>query len=132
MRLLERLLRKPKASLYDRLGPEAVDAAVDSLYRKVLADKRLSRFFEDADLDRLRHKQKVFVSMAIGGPIKYNGADLGKAHAHLLKWGLNDQHYDWVLDHLRTALWELHVGEDDIAVAIQGLERYRDEVMGRR
>lgn len=131
MRLRDRFFGKPTTSLYDRLGPEAIDAAVDFLYRKALEDKQISRFFEEADLDRLRHKQKVFVSMALGGP-KYTGMGLSRAHDHLLRWGLDDTHFDRVLEHLRTALRELQVGEADIEVAIQGLEGYRDDVMGRR
>lgn len=129
LKFLERFLPKPKTSLYDRLGPDAVDAAVDALYRKILADNRISRFFEDTDLDRLRHKQKVFVSMALGGP-KYPGIDLGKCHAPLLKFGLSDQHFDWVLDHLENVLRDLHLAEEDIAVAIHGLEGTRAEVLG--
>ncbi len=44
-------------SLYERLGGEpAVNAAVDIFYRKVLADTRISRFFETADME----KQAVF------------------------------------------------------------------------
>ena len=130
VKFLGGLFQKPKTSLYDRLGPDAVDAAVDALYRKILADTRISRFFEDTDMDKLRHKQKVFVSMALGGP-KYPGIDLRKAHAPSLKYGLSDQHFDWVLDHLENVLRDLQVAEEDIAVAIQGLEGTRAEVLGR-
>ena len=41
------------SSLYDRLGgASALDAAVDLFYRKVLADERISRFFDDVDMER--------------------------------------------------------------------------------
>ncbi|HXW69874.1 MAG TPA: group 1 truncated hemoglobin [Methylocella sp.] len=130
LKYLGRLLQKPKTSLYDRLGPDAVDAAVDALYRKILADNRISRFFEDTDLDRLRHKQKMFVRMALGGP-KNPDIDLGKCHTPLLKFGLSDQHFDWVLAHLENVLRDLRVAEEDIAAAIQGLEGTRSEVLGR-
>ena len=40
------------ATIYEELGGEpAVDAAVDIFYRKVLADERISRFFDDIDMD---------------------------------------------------------------------------------
>ena len=39
-------------SLYERIGGEAaVNAAVDIFYRKVLADDRISHFFETVDMD---------------------------------------------------------------------------------
>ena len=49
-------------SLYDQIGGEAaVDAAVDIFYRKVLADDRISQFFEDVDMERQAAKQKSFL-----------------------------------------------------------------------
>ena len=48
-------------SLYEQLGgAPAVDAAVDVFYRKVLSDDRVSRFFDDVDMDRQIAKQKSF------------------------------------------------------------------------
>jgi len=38
---------EPTKSLYERIGGEdAVNAAVDVFYRKVLADDRINKFFE--------------------------------------------------------------------------------------
>jgi truncated hemoglobin YjbI len=85
MGLLDRFLKKNKTALYYRLGEETLDAAVDLLYRKVLDDPSISHFFEDVDIDRLRYRQKMFLTMALGGPNKYKGRDLTRAHAHLLK-----------------------------------------------
>ena len=51
-------------SLYDQLGGEpAVNAAVDIFYRKVLADDRISRFFEGVDMEEQAAKQKAFLTM---------------------------------------------------------------------
>ena len=58
----------PTLSLFDQLGGEpAVEAAVDIFYRKVLSDDRISRFFEDVDMDRQRAKQKAFLTMDLAG-----------------------------------------------------------------
>ena len=46
------------STLYDKLGgPEALEAAVDLFYEKVLADERLSGFFEGTNMMRLVIKQ---------------------------------------------------------------------------
>ena len=53
------------SSLYERLGGEkAVNAAVEHFYRRVLADGRIARFFQDVDMDEQIAKQKSFLTMA--------------------------------------------------------------------
>lgn len=48
----------PNGTLYDKLGgPEALEAAVDLFYEKVLADERLKYFFEGTNMMRLVIKQ---------------------------------------------------------------------------
>ena len=37
-------------------------------YRKVLADERISRFFDDVDMERQAAKQKAFLTMVTSGP----------------------------------------------------------------
>ena len=47
-----------QGTLYDKLGgPEALEAAVDLFYEKVLADERLAPFFEGTNMMRLVIKQ---------------------------------------------------------------------------
>ncbi len=74
-------------TLFDQLGGEAaVNAAVDIFYRKVLADHRINRFFDNVDMEKQAAKQKAFLTMAFGGPHNYTGEDMRKGHAHLVKW----------------------------------------------
>ena len=48
----------PGNTLYDKLGgPEALEAAVDLFYDKVLADEKLKGFFEGTNMMRLVIKQ---------------------------------------------------------------------------
>lgn len=131
MGLRGRFFKRQKTSLYERLGEEAIDTVVDYLYREVLVDKHISRFFEDVDLDKLRYKQKMFLTMALGGPNKYTGRDLRRAHGPLLKWGLDDTHFDRILEILRDALRHIQVSEEDIEAAIRNLEPFRNDVLVR-
>ena len=118
--------------LYDRIGEEpAVEAAVDLFYRKVLADDRISHFFDDIDMDVQRAKQKSFLSMVFGGPHNYTGKDMRTAHKPLVDRGLNDSHFDAVAGHLQDTLSELGVGSDliDQVMALAGSTR--DDVLNR-
>ena len=76
-------------SLFDRIGGrDAVNAAVDIFYDKVLADPAVSYFFEGANTALLRNKQKAFLTFAFGGPARYDGKSLRDAHGHLVERGL--------------------------------------------
>lgn len=119
-------------SLYDRIGGEAaVNAAVDIFYRKVLADDRINQFFEGIDMDKQAAKQKAFLTFAFGGPANYTGKDMRDGHAHLVKNGLNDSHFDAVMEHLGATLQELNVPGDLIAEAAAIAESTRNDVLGR-
>ena len=119
-------------SLYEKLGgAAAVDAAVDIFYRKVLTDDRISRFFDDVDMDRQAAKQKAFLTMAFGGPNNYSGLDMRRGHAHLVAQGLNDSHVDAVIENLGGTLKELGVSDDLIAQVAAIAESVRNDVLGR-
>ncbi len=119
-------------SLYEQLGGEAaVDAAVDIFYRTVLNDKRIERFFEGVDMEKQVAKQKAFLTFAFGGPNNYTGLDMRNAHARLVQQGLDDSHFDAVMEHLGATLQELNVPEDLIAQAAAIAESTRDDVLGR-
>jgi hemoglobin len=121
-----------KKSLYERLGGEgAVDAAVDVFYRKVLADKTISRYFDSTDMDAQRAKQKAFLTMVFGGPNNYSGKDLRTAHARLVKDGLGDAHFDAVAGHLQATLRELGVEPKLVDEVISLAASTRADVLGR-
>ncbi len=119
-------------SLYEQLGGEAaVDAAVDIFYRKVLSDERISHFFEGLDMEKQAAKQKSFLTFAFGGPNNYTGVDMRKAHSRLVEQGLNDSHFDAVMEHLGATLQELNVPEELIAQAAAIAESTRNDVLGK-
>jgi hemoglobin len=119
-------------SLYERLGGEpAVNASVDIFYRKVLNDYRINRFFDGADMEKQIAKQRAFFTMAFGGPNNYTGQDMRTAHARLVDMGLNDSHFDAVMEHLGATLTELKVPANLIAEAAAIAESTRNDVLGK-
>ncbi len=119
-------------SLYEQLGGEtAIDAAVDRFYVKVLADERIKHFFEGVDMQKQARMQKGFLMFAFGGPNNYTGRGMEAAHRHLVAAGLNDSHYDAVVENLGNTLQEMGVAAELIAQAASVAESVRDAVLGR-
>jgi len=121
----------PRASLslFERLGgAAAVEAAVELFYGKVLADPRVSGFFEGVDMKRQVRSQRAFLTMLMGGPGQYSGASLRAAHQRL---GLADSHFDAVVGHLGATLRELGSSEADIVEAKSLAEAARKDIIGR-
>jgi len=120
-------------SLYERIGgKEAVSAAVNLMYDKILNDDLLTPFFEGVDLNRQRRSQTAFVLMALGGPNNYTGQNLRDAHAPLVAKGLDEEHFNAVAGHLTDALQELNVPKELIAEVITVVASTKDDVLGKK
>ena len=114
-------------SLYDRIGgKDAVNAAVDLFYEKVLADPVINHFFTNVDMDRQRTHQKRFLAHAFGGLPSYDGKNMREAHAHL---ALEEQHFAAVAGHLQSTLENLGVPEDLIAEVMAIAASTHDDVL---
>lgn len=94
-------------SLFERIGGrDAVNAAVDLFYGKVLADDRINAFFKNTDMKKQARHQKMFLTYAFGGAPSYPGKSMREAHKHL---ALNDGHFSAVAENLQATLVELGV-----------------------
>jgi methyl-accepting chemotaxis protein len=103
------------APLFDRIGGRAaIDAAVAEMYKRILADPLVDRFFEDIDMARLHDMLGEIVAHAFGGPVAYSGRDVVQVHVGM---GIERAHMDAVLGHLVGSLQHLGVPEDLIAEA---------------
>lgn len=119
-------------SLYERIGGEFVArATVMKLYDKILDDEELAPFFENINVDALRHSQLAFVTYAFGGSNRYTGKTLRTAHGNAVNHGMNDLHFDLVAGHLRTALSELSVPDELINEALVIVESTRNDVLNK-
>lgn len=120
------------SSLFEQIGGrEAVNAAVDIFYNKVLADQRINKFFENIDMKDQRRKQVLFLTYAFGGPNNYDGQGMRDSHAKLVALGLNDEHFNAVIENLGATLAELGVPAPLIEQAAAIAESTRGDVLGR-
>lgn len=123
--------RKEK-TLFEKIGGKgAVDAAVDIFYEKVLADERIKHFFQGVDMAEQRKKQKVLLTFAFGGAPNYSGKNLRQAHKKLVEKGLNDSHFDAVIENLGATLTELNVPGELIEEAAAIALSTRQDVLDR-
>lgn len=120
-------------SLFERIGGmDAVNAAVDIFYDKILADKSISHFFKGVDMKEQKQKQKAFLAYAFGGPVKYTGKDMRKAHKKLVTKGLNEDHFGAVAGHLVATLEELKVPKELIDEVVSIALSVKDDVLGKK
>src|ERR1700733_2308173 len=89
-------------SLYDRLGGlPAITAVVDEFVNRTTTDPRINQRFFNVDADNLKKLLTEFVCMATGGTCKYEGRDMGTAHAGM---GLVDDEFNALVENLAGAL----------------------------
>jgi hemoglobin len=118
-------------TLYELIGGRMrIQAGVKLFYDKVLADPTVQRFFSGTDMDGLRAKQSMFVSMLLGGKIVYTGKDIAAAHARSRAQGMTAEHFDTILKHFRDALTEIGIEPEKVEQVIARLESTRKDVLG--
>ena len=103
----------------------------DSFYRRVLADVTVQHFFRGVDMEHLRGRQSMFVSMLLGGRVVYTGKDITAAHDGARIQGLSDSHFDTILTHFRASLEEVGIEADKVEKIMVLLEGTRKSVLNR-
>jgi hemoglobin len=87
-------------------GRDALIAAVDRFYDRLLADPELAPLFPRGAGEQHRGYVVTILGEALGGPERYRGPDIDQAHCGL---GINDAHFDRAGAHLAATLDELGV-----------------------
>lgn len=115
--------------LFEQLGGvEGVEEIVRDMYDRVLADRELRPFFLKANLERLRRMQFQFISAALGGPVVYSGAELGRAHG---KVGVTEHAFAKFCGHLADAMEARGVDAGDVNDVMARLSMYKDPIVGQ-
>lgn len=116
-----------KASLFARLGgDEAIAAAIESFYERVLRDRRLKRFFKTTSLERLKAQQRDFFAEVLGGPANYSGLDMRTAHRGM---GIEEKHFARAAQHLTETLQDLGIPQPLVDETIQLVASLAPEIV---
>ena len=115
--------------LINRLGGiSAIDAAIEILYRKVLADPEIAAFCEDADPILLQGRQFEYFVALLGGEDNYKPDD-NLAHQPLALLPLSDEQFEKVQGYLAGALGELEIAPEAIDEVVAAYRGERDKVV---
>ena len=78
---------------------------------------------------------KAFCAFAFGGPNKYSGLDLNRAHQRLREGkDLSESHFDIMMGHMKAALRRVvpaHIPDRVVEYAIAALESHKSAVLGQ-
>lgn len=114
-------------NLYEEIGGQvAVEAAVNRFYERVTIDPILEHFFKNMDIRGLKVHQTSFLTQAMGGPARYNGAAMDRAHSHLT---IEQRHFDAVAGHLVGTLQDLGVAEHLIVAVFERIAPLAPQVV---
>lgn len=116
-------------SLFEKIGgKEAVDAAVELFYEKILSDEKISHFFTKTDMSLQKAKQKAFLSYAFGAKTNYTGKKMRDAHKHMQ---LSEEHFSAVAGHLVSTLEDLKVPQNLIDEVVKIAMSTKDDVLNK-
>ena len=119
-------------SLYEQLGGRnAVELASIKLYYHILEDDRINHFFKDVDIKKQSVKMNLFLTYIFGGPSLYTGRNMRKSHKAVVEQGLNDSHFDAMLENVHATLNEMEIAADLQKQVFAKLEKHRDDILCR-
>jgi len=116
-----------QTTLYEQLGgQEAIDAVVEEFYARVLADEKVKDLFKNTDMEKQKRHQAAFIAYATGGPNRYRGRTIKKAHEGL---GITEEQFMAVATHLSDALKHFKVPQHLIDRVIEIFASLKDDVV---
>lgn len=117
----------PAPTLYDRLGGlPAITAVVDKSVDRHATDPRTRRSFEGVNLKVLKASIVAQACEAAGGPCKYEGETMLKAHTGL---AITSLEFDTVIGHISETLDQFHVGAREKAEFLQLLVPMKSDIV---
>lgn len=98
-------------SLYDRLGGKgAITAVVDEFVNRIVADSRVNGRFAFTDIKKFKMRNTNLVCQTTGGPCKYQGQDMKKAHVGMR---ISQNEFDILAGHLASTLKKFKVPKQE-------------------
>ncbi len=118
-------------SLYERLGGyDAINAVVNGLLPRLVADAQLGRFWQNRGLDGIaREKQLLidFLCSSAGGPLFYTGRNMLVTHKGM---GITESDWAIFINHLQAALQEFELPEQEYAEVLAFIGSTKTDVVG--
>ena len=114
-------------SLYDRLGGlDAIKAVIGEFASRVLADERINKKFVKTDAARLTHFLVEQVCAATGGPCRYTGNNMKKAHKNMK---VTEGEFNALVEDLVKALDKFNVPEAEKTELLGALSPLKADIV---
>jgi hemoglobin len=116
-------------SLYDRLGGyDAITAVVDDFVGNVARDKRINKFFANANIGRLKARLVEQICQGTGGPCIYSGGDMRSVHAGM---GIRSQDFNALVQDLGKTLNKFKVPKREQGELVAILAPMKKDIVTR-
>lgn len=112
-------------------GRKYVQAVLEISHEKILLDSRISRFIDSVGANGQVGKRIPFLTYVLEGADEISGEDMSRAHAPLVKEGLNDALFDVIAKHLKSTLEETEISSGLIDEIMAKVESTRNDVLGK-
>src|SRR5689334_13157538 len=120
----------PQKTLYERLGGmPAITAVVDDFVGNVARDRRINRFFANANVPRLKFLLVQQVCQASGGPCLYTGRDMKTVHRGM---AIRNRHFNALVQDLGRTLNKFRVPAREQKELVGALAPLRKDIVERR
>jgi hemoglobin len=110
-------------SLYERLGgTPAITAVVEEFVTTTGADPRISMFFTNADIPKLKATMVEHICSITGGPCTYKGKSMKESHTGMK---VREEHFVAFQDDLAKTLDKLNVPareKSEVLAAFEGMK----------
>lgn len=116
----------PPATLYDRIGGDALRRVIADFYDRVYADVMIGFMFQPFDKQRLIDKEWELTARFLGADQRYTGTPIRQAHA---RHRIFDGQFDRRLQLLRNTLRDHQVAPEISAAWIDHQLALRDQVI---
>ena len=112
---------------YELGGVDAVTAALDRFYPKVLADPRMRPIFKEINADGLKKRVLPFMALVLSGLNETEAQGVRKTCERLAHLGLKGRNFDAFLGHFADALTETGVPAGKVATVMPVFQGARCE-----
>lgn len=113
--------------LYERIGgSEAISAAIDAFYERVLDDPRVSHYFDEVDLNRLKRQQQQFFEFGTGGPATYDVGRIGRVHD---PYDIDQNAYDVFVGHFEDTLRAFALPDRERGELMDAVHSFHDAIV---
>ncbi len=117
-------------SLFELIGgAPAIEAAVEELYKRIMADARLAPMFKEERLPQLKKQQADFFTQALGGGAVYRGPSMKEAHAG---FHIGAEQFGQVAEHLQASLQHLGVDNEYISAILEKIGPLANAIINKK